>query len=100
VQALCTATGSQYQAGSTEFTPQQFCVLFESICSAEIIPGVYGTTESGCEAAFANVPNTATAGMCRTEHLCNANQPNNAATHCPHTQGWGTLTSQMNSPCQ
>ncbi len=100
VQALCTEAASPYQGGSAEFTPQQFCVLFESVCSAEIVPGVYGTTESGCETAFANVPNTATAGMCRTEHLCNANQAGNAATHCPHTQGWGTLTTQAGSPCQ
>jgi hypothetical protein len=40
------------------------------------------------------------AGQCRTEHLCNANQSvGNEATHCPHTQGWGTLTSQDGSPC-
>ena len=82
-----------------EFTPQQFCVLFESICSAEIIAGVYGSSESACETAFAAVPDTATAGMCRSEHLCNANNLGSAATHCPHAQGWGTLTVQAGGPC-
>jgi hypothetical protein len=102
VQALCTAAGSAYQAGTAEFTPPQFCVLFEGICSGEIIAGVYGSSESACETAYAAVPNTSAAGWCRTEHLCNANQNNQVAVmpHCYHAQGWGSATSTAGSPCQ
>ncbi len=84
-----------------EFTPQQFCVLFESICSAEIIAGVYGSTEAGCETAFAAVPNTAAAGQCRSEHLCNANKGvGDEMPHCYHAQGWGSATAATGGPCQ
>jgi hypothetical protein len=100
VQALCTPQASSpYQAGTTAFTPSQFCVLFESICSGEIIAAAgYTSTESTCESVYGGVP--ASAAQCRTEHLCNANQMvSNEATHCPHTQGWGSLTTQAGSPC-
>jgi len=83
--------------GMKAFTPSEFCVLFESTCSAYIIAAASLTSsEATCETAYAAVAELDK--KCRSAHVCNATAMA-PATHCPHAQGWNTPTMQSGGPC-
>jgi hypothetical protein len=82
---------SPYHGGGMSFTPQQFCVLFNSICTGANVHEQDLSVAATCETAYGGWTTTQT--VCRTNHLCNANQSTaNANTHCGHTQSYAGNT--------
>jgi len=95
VKMLCTEANTPYhKANGMAFTPQQFCVLFGSVCAGKPanVKEQDLTVESTCETAYAGWTMAQT--VCRTDHLCNANvSAAMATTHCPHTQTYAGNTT-------